>query len=71
MAAYRHSLDLAYRDAGTVLGDDHRFIDKLLAGKPVTVGMLGASVAQNAGCLTQPGDPTPITSRLSPPMMLL
>lgn len=56
MAAYRHSLDLAYRDAGTVLGDDHRFIDKLLAGKPVTVGMLGASVAQNAGCLTQPGE---------------
>uniref|UniRef100_A0A7S4B6P1 Uncharacterized protein n=1 Tax=Chrysotila carterae TaxID=13221 RepID=A0A7S4B6P1_CHRCT len=28
---------------------------RLRAGKPVTLGVLGASVAQNGGCLTQPG----------------
>ena len=44
------------RDAGTLIGADvGHFIDRLQAGKPVTVGIIGASVAQNAGCINQEG----------------
>jgi len=32
-----------------------RLLQRLRAGKHVTIGVLGASVAQNGGCLTQPG----------------
>lgn len=33
----------------------HGLFSRLEAGRPVTVGVLGASVAQNGGCLSQPG----------------
>ena len=33
----------------------HGLFNRLHAGKGITIGVLGASVAQNAGCLDQPG----------------
>ena len=55
-AFHAHVLDESLRAAGTALGSDvHNFVDHLLNRKPVSVGIIGASVAQNAGCLTQPG----------------
>ena len=33
----------------------HPLYSRLAAGQPITLGIFGASVAQNAGCLTQPG----------------
>ena len=49
-------LDESIRNAGTYLGPDAAvFADKLLGGRPISVGIIGASVAQNSGCLTQPG----------------
>ena len=30
-------------------------VRRLRAGRPMSLGVIGASVAQNAGCLTQPG----------------
>ena len=39
-----------------VMGTDvARFSHKLQTGEPVTVAIIGASVAQNAGCIDQPG----------------
>ena len=32
-----------------------KLFDKLAAGRPIVLGVVGASVAQNAGCLDQPG----------------
>ena len=49
-------LEEAMRNAGVSLGSNNtRFVDKLLAGKPISAGIIGASVAQNAGCFDQPG----------------
>ena len=33
----------------------HHLFEKLHAGQPITIGVLGASVGQNGGCLDQPG----------------
>ena len=35
--------------------DMERVIAQLESGKPISIGMLGASVGQNAGCISQPG----------------
>ena len=32
-----------------------RLVSRLRSGAPIAMGVIGASVAQNAGCLTQPG----------------
>ena len=41
-----------------VMGTDvARFSHKLQTGEPVTVAIIGASVAQNAGCIDQPRTP--------------
>ena len=32
-----------------------RLVNRLRSGAPIAMGVIGASVAQNAGCLTQPG----------------
>ena len=37
------------------LGSDQSFTDRLISGKPVSVAILGASVAQFGGCASQPG----------------
>ena len=56
LAGHHFSLKASMRSAGTHVGTDvPHFVDKLLAGMPITAAIIGASVAQNAGCLTQPG----------------
>lgn len=42
---------------------DSSFFQRLRAGKPVSVGVLGASVAQQGGCLEQPGQRCMLSSR--------
>ena len=55
-SSYTFSLNASVRDAGTFIGSDvGYFMDRLQAGEPVTVAIIGASVAQNAGCLNQEG----------------
>ena len=57
MPSYNFSLSEAVRDQGIdrMGADVHSLIDRLDSGSPVTVGLLGASVALNAGCVSQPG----------------
>ena len=39
----------------TKAGDASALLSRLNAGKPISIGILGASVAEQGGCLTQPG----------------
>lgn len=56
MESHQFSLDEPTRNSGTYIGGDvAKFVDRLLAGLPITATIIGASVAQNAGCLAQPG----------------
>ena len=55
-ADHNFVLDESIRSGGTHIGTDvAHFADRLLAHLPITAGIIGASVAQNAGCLTQSG----------------
>lgn len=55
-APHNFTLDPASRELGMrLMGADASFIHKLERRQPVTVVILGASVAQNSGCLDQPG----------------
>ena len=49
-----HTLDRGVRLLGHPISLDRLFA-QLHAGKPITIGVLGASVAQNGGCLDQTG----------------
>lgn len=54
-ARHNFSLDTAALDLGMRnVAPSGTFFDKLARGEPVVVAILGASVAENAGCLTQP-----------------
>ena len=57
--AHNYTLDQAALERSlTHLGDPRLLqplFQRLQAGRPVTVGVLGASVAQNGGCTSQPG----------------
>ena len=56
LAEHSFLLDTMTREQGIVSSNASlAFFRKLDQGLPVTVGMLGASVAENSGCLTQPG----------------
>ena len=56
---HNYSLDQASLRRSLVhLGDDghfRRLHASLKAGDPLTIGVIGASVAQNGGCINQPG----------------
>ena len=54
-ASHSFTLDAALRARGLAhLGHDTSLIAKLDRGEPITVAILGASVAINSGCLMQP-----------------
>jgi hypothetical protein len=56
LASYNYTLDEAALAAGIPsLGTTVRLLHRLESGLPVTVAVLGASVALNGGCLTQYG----------------
>ena len=57
LAPYSFTLEQTARELGLPagLGRAEGFVAKLERGEPVTIAILGASVAENAGCLSQPG----------------
>ena len=55
LAPHNFTLDAATRIRGLNHVGDSSLIDKLESGLPVTIAIIGASVALNAGCFAQPG----------------